>query len=518
MSTDASSCRFGSHLSDEQLNSYATQGLADEAIAEVESHLIACEKCAAKLDAISTTDTGFASHVKSLFGGAPIADTVSGDDDSADSVSVVSWASASLGSDKQRDRFRKQKIIGRGGMGEIWQAYDTIVRRQVALKQLRQDKSYSPKHLARFKREVQLTAKLTHPGTVFVIDYSDQPGNAYYVMNLVRGRTLTRMIDDYHQNRVCGTASFVEFITLLNAFVSVCNTIAYAHLHGVLHRDIKSENVMVGQFGEVTLLDWGLANSFDTKDQALMKSEHPIPDFEPSGAPFSVRTTIEGQSLGTPAFMSPEQATGSLEEIDVRTDTYMLSGMLYEILVGCPPFNAEDVDTVIEMVLHQQPQLASERVPDCPAELVQICNKGLAKDREDRFQTASELIDRVQTWLTGRAEREKADEFFKRCFELAFDAMGIVDFRRGLQNLNAAWRFMFGWDPEEITGRTHYEMIHPDDQVSAARALSRANRSKETQQVTVRLLCKDGHYQRSVWNLAPYVEEASVLIIGRRLD
>jgi PAS domain S-box-containing protein len=196
----------------------------------------------------------------------------------------------------------------------------------------------------------------------------------------------------------------------------------------------------------------------------------------------------------------------------------MLSGLLYEILAGCPPFVGDDVDAVIDMVIRQSPPVVSEIVPNCPPALVRICTKGLSKNQDERFQTAGELIDQVQSWLAGKAEREKADEFFQRCFELAFDAMGIVDFREGLQNLNAAWTAMFGWEPAEITGRTHYEMIHPDDQVPAARALSKVNRYKEPQKVTVRLLCKDGHYQRSVWNMAPYVEEASVLSIGRRLD
>lgn len=518
MSTDSSSHSSEVHLSVEQLRDYVSNEIAEESIPEFEKHVLECDRCALRLYELSKTDSGFASHIQSLLKRRSVADTIAGGDDSASQIPVVSWSSANLGSSHQPSRFRKQKIIGRGGMGEIWQAYDSLVKRQVALKQLRPDKSYSAKHLARFKREVQLTAKLSHPGTVFVIDYSNQPGNAYYVMNLVQGGTLTRMINEYHRKRVDGTTEFVEFVSLLNTFVSVCNTIAYAHSQGVLHRDIKSENVMVGQFGEVTLLDWGLAKSFAVIDDSQIESEQLAIESEAEETLVAVRTTIEGQSLGTPAFMSPEQATGSIEKIDVRSDTYMLSGMLYEILAGCAPFSGDDVDSVIEQVIHQPPPLATETVADCPAALVRICKKGLAKNREDRFQTVGELLDQVQSWLTGRAEREKADEFFQRCFELAFDAMGIVDFRQGLQNLNAAWRTMFGWDPAEITGRTHYEMIHPDDQVSAARALSKANRYKEAQQVTVRLLCKDGHYQRSVWNLAPYVEEASVLIIGRRLD
>lgn len=518
MKTEPPSDRSIQHVDDKQLRDYVDDKLTEEMNQQVEEHLLSCDQCADRLDVVSLKGSAFASHLKSILHTGATRVTVAADDDLADPVPAISWASASLESNEQVVRFRKQKIIGRGGMGEIWLAYDSLVQREVALKQLRQDKSYSPKHLARFKREVLLTAKLTHPGTVSVIDYSDRPGDAYYVMNLVQGRTLTSMIDDYHRTRIDGSADFADFITLLNAFVSVCNTIAYAHSQGVLHRDIKSENVMLGQFGETTLLDWGLAKSFDVEDSPAINSECAAQGLGVASTPFSIRTTVEGQSLGTPAFMAPEQATGALEMIDARTDTYMLSGMLYEILCGCAPFDSNDVDAVIEMVIHHLPKPANERVPECPAALVQICNKGLSKKREDRFQTASELVDRVQSWLSGRAEREQADEFFKSCFELAFDAMGIVDFRRGLQNLNAAWRFMFGWDPEEITGRTHYEMIHPDDQVAAARALSRANRSKQPQRVIVRLLCKDGHYQRSVWNLAPYVEEASVLIIGRLLD
>ena len=358
LNTDSSSSsrETTSHLDDQQLRDYVSEKLAKDSIPELEKHLLECEQCASRLDEISQTNSAFATHIKSLLSGRVIADTVTGGDSLDGKIPSVSWDSASFGSNHQPGRFRKEKIIGRGGMGEIWQAYDMVVKRRVALKQLRQEKSYSQKHLARFKREVQLTAKLTHPGTVFVIDYSNQPGNAYYVMNLVQGSTLTRMINEYHRKRVCGTADFSEFITLLNIFVSVCNTIAYAHSRGILHRDIKSENVMVGEFGQATLLDWGLAKSFDvSSDQNSLEPESLKTDLEPEEVPVSVRTTVEGQSLGTPAFMSPEQATGALEEIDVRSDTYMLVGLLYEILAGCPPFVGDDVDAVIEMVIHQLP-------------------------------------------------------------------------------------------------------------------------------------------------------------------
>ena len=154
--------------------------LAAPLFAELEEHLLQCEQCALRLDELSGMNSKFADRVKSLLSGRLVADTVTGGDGLESYIPSVSWDAASFGKNHLQDRFRKEKIIGRGGMGEIWQAYDTLVKRRVALKQLRQEKAYLPKHLARFKREVELTAKLTHPGTVSVIDYSNQPGNAYY--------------------------------------------------------------------------------------------------------------------------------------------------------------------------------------------------------------------------------------------------------------------------------------------------------------------------------------------------
>ena len=181
-----------------------------------------------------------------------------------------------------------------------------------------------------------------------------------------------------------------RLVQLLNQFVSVCNTIAYAHSKGIIHRDLKSENVIVGDFGEVAVLDWGLAKYLDETDS----SAETTVDHE--GATLVVETldpitssqTMQGDKLGTPAYMSPEQAHGEIGLVDKRSDVYGLAAILYEILVGEPPFLGKSIVAVLENVIHDKPKPPSEIVDGLPRELERICLCGLSKKREDRQQSA----------------------------------------------------------------------------------------------------------------------------------
>src|SRR5262249_35740563 len=154
----------------------------------------------------------------------------------------------------------------------------------------------------------------------------------FYAMRFVRGRTVHQAARDYHRARGKGEESSLDLLKLLNAFVAVCNAVAYAHSRGVIHRDLKPQNVLLGDFGEVILLDWGLAR---VCGQAAREWE-----FDPAGlAPALARAkTLAGRARGTPAYMAPEQAQGIGDEIDERTDVYGLGALLYEILAGRPPF------------------------------------------------------------------------------------------------------------------------------------------------------------------------------------
>ena len=213
------------------------------------------------------------------------------------------------------DRYEVLEPIGQGGMGTVYRAGDLALDREVALKVLRAELT-GRDWIRRIEREARILARLDHPGVVPVHDVGTlADGRVYYVMKLVRGQRL----DEYAR-----TASLSE---ALRAFLRVCETIAFAHAHGVVHRDLKPANIMVGAFGEILVLDWGIARvSGGGADPA-----DPVPSLEPPASPGD---TAPGTVLGTPGFMAPEQALGAVHLVDERTDVYALGAILREAVTG----------------------------------------------------------------------------------------------------------------------------------------------------------------------------------------
>ena len=236
-------------------------------------------------------------------------------------------------------RYLLRGLQAEGGIGQVWLAFDTELNREVALKVLRRTALSEPVLEARFINEARVTGRLQHPGIVPVYELAfdgeqqpiDQP--PFYTMRLVKGRTLTEAISEYHAK---DRPSLVERATLLTAFVSVCNTVAYAHARGVVHRDLKPANIALGDFGEVVVLDWGFAKVVGQADL-------------PPGAtpPLDSRQTSAGQVLGTPAYMAPEQADG---QCGIQSDVYGLGAILYELLTGQPPFSDGDAAEVLRQL------------------------------------------------------------------------------------------------------------------------------------------------------------------------
>jgi WD40 repeat protein/tRNA A-37 threonylcarbamoyl transferase component Bud32 len=286
-----------------------------------------------------------------------------------------------------------------GGIGRVWLAYDSELDRDVALKVLRPERIGDPALTARFLHEARITGRLQHPGVVPVYelapgaaadDDDDQP--PFYTMRLVSGRTLTEAIREYH-SRPAGHRSAVERATLLNAFVSVCQTVAYAHARGIVHRDLKPENVALGDFGEVVVLDWGFAK--ETRNHSESSSdETAATEFAPRSTPPTA--SVVGQVLGTPAYMAPEQAAGG--PTDERTDVYGLGAILYELLTGRPPYPGEASDEVVRRVRHSPPPRPGAIAPVPPA-LEAICLQALSRDPAARYQSAAEVAREVQHWL-----------------------------------------------------------------------------------------------------------------------
>jgi eukaryotic-like serine/threonine-protein kinase len=293
---------------------------------------------------------------------------------------------------------------GRGGIGRVLIAMDTHIGRDIAVKELLPDPATgktptpgsdeSPMRqtaaaAVRFLREARITGKLEHPGIVPVYELGKRSdGTIYYTMRLVRGQTLAQAIEG---------RSLSERLKLLPHFLDLCHTVAYAHSTGVIHRDIKPQNVMIGEFGETVLLDWGLGKAKGSEDLSrgdlqkeldLLKSE-------------SGDQTVAGTPIGTPSYMSPEQADGKIDEIDERSDIWSLGAVLFEIVTGKRPFTGFNAFEIIGKVLIKEPDLDEDEKKQYPKELISICFKCLNKKKGDRYKNAKLLAEDVRNFQTG---------------------------------------------------------------------------------------------------------------------
>jgi eukaryotic-like serine/threonine-protein kinase len=295
-------------------------------------------------------------------------------------------------------RYQIKSEYRRGGQARILVAYDTFMGREVAFKEIikeapRGRAPFTPKEKAlmgrRFLREARIAGRLTHPSIVHVYETGRRAdGTLYYTMPLVGGKTLAEELDS------CD--GLAERLKQLGHFLNLCQGIAYAHSQGVLHRDIKPENVLIGEFGETVLLDWGLAKTAMLPTAEDVGRDH----FEEEEA-----LTELGMSLGTPAYMSPEQAAGELDKVDERSDIWGLGAVLYMLLTGEPPYQGKSAADIVSKVLTAQLVPVRRRCPEVPAELAAMAEKALCRDQELRHQTAMELADEVSAYLIGRQVR-----------------------------------------------------------------------------------------------------------------
>jgi WD40 repeat protein/tRNA A-37 threonylcarbamoyl transferase component Bud32 len=281
-------------------------------------------------------------------------------------------------------------------------AHDEDLGRDVALKEMRPERADDPTLADRFLREARITGQLQHPGIVPVYELvpgaadqdvgpADQP--AFYTMRFVQGRTLSQAVQEYHEKRQQRAAGALEQNALLNAFVSVCNTVAYAHARGVVHRDLKGHNIVLGDFGEVMVLDWGFAKVLGRPETQSDTTGGYLDRFAQPDQ------TVSGLVLGTPAYMAPEQATGRGDRIDGRTDVYGLGAILYEILTGRPPYVGDDTQELLRQVREREPTPPEEVRPDVPPALAAVCRRAMARDPADRYASCGQLAREVQRWL-----------------------------------------------------------------------------------------------------------------------
>jgi serine/threonine protein kinase len=284
-------------------------------------------------------------------------------------------------------RFRILRPHARGGQGEVSIARDTELNRDVALKQLQAHHAHQPESRARFLMEAEVTGSLEHPGVIPVYGLgSFDDGRPFYAMRFVRGESLKDAIEQFHRAEDAGGDAGERSLALrrlLGRFVDVCNALAYAHSRGVLHRDLKPGNIMLGPYGEALVVDWGLAKLVGRPDVGPGAAEA---TWRPSSGDVTPQT-VTGAALGTPAYMSPEQAAGKLAELGPASDVYSLGATLYCLLTGRAPFSDTDVGTVLRQVqIGDFPPPRHFKRSVAPA-LEAICLKAMALEPAGRYAT-----------------------------------------------------------------------------------------------------------------------------------
>jgi WD40 repeat protein/serine/threonine protein kinase len=300
-------------------------------------------------------------------------------------------------------RYHVLRPHGKGGIGEVFVALDQELNREVALKEIQDQHADDVHSRSRFVREAEITGGLEHPGIVPVYglgQYGD--GRPYYAMRFIQGETLKDAIARYHGLSASprvepGGSPEFELRALLTRFIAVCNTIAYAHSRGVIHRDIKPANIMLGKFGETLVVDWGMAKALI--DAPVQSAGDGVP--EPVIVPrlSDGVLTQAGAAIGTPAYMSPEQALGRLDQLGPASDIYSLGATLYTMLTGRPPIKGKEIGAILRAAQRGEWLPPRQVKPDLPLALDAICRKAMALKPERRYSTALELAADLEHWL-----------------------------------------------------------------------------------------------------------------------
>lgn len=314
---------------------------------------------------------------------------------------------------KAKDRFRVLRFHADGGLGKVSIALDTDLNREVALKEIQDAYARDQDVCERFLLEAEITGRLEHPGIVPVYGLGHRDdGNPFYAMRFVRGDSLKQSARRYHERKeeLSVGKRAIELRKLLQRFIDVCNAVEYAHSRGVLHRDLKPGNVMLGKFGETLVVDWGLAKAVGRDEPYTMM---PDATLQPRSGSGSAKTEM-GRAIGTPSYMSPEQAAGRLEELGRASDVYSLGATLFYLLTNRAPIIEDNLELCLAKV--QIGEFPSPREIDRSLSkgLEAICLKAMALKPVDRYESCADLASDVEKWLADEAVEAAPDPISQR--------------------------------------------------------------------------------------------------------
>ena len=347
---------------------------------------------------------------------APTIDVKPGELDSADGAAADEAGTAADDEVKVPAREKNYDVreeVGRGGMGKIVKVWDQELNRFLAMKLILDGTASDPERMSRFIQEAQVMGQIDHPGIVPIHDFGvDHKGRVFFTMRLVKGQDFTDIIELGTEEKEGWNVS-----RLMGVLISVCQAVAFAHSRGIVHRDLKPANIMVGRFGEVYVMDWGLAKVKGRDDVADLRLRESVQSSdltiqterraEEGNSSDSPLVTMDGSVVGTPSYMAPEQASGDLHSTDQRSDVYSLGAILYGILTGQPPYlppGAQISPRAIWARLIEDPPKPVHQVnPKAPPELTAVCEKAMAREPSERYENSLDLAEDLQRFLDGRA-------------------------------------------------------------------------------------------------------------------
>jgi hypothetical protein len=328
-------------------------------------------------DATAAPDQGTSALAKTITSMRASAEKL---DTESDKALPVAW-----------QRYELHQEIGAGGMGRVYGATDRQFGRKIAVKQLLRPERGEARE--RFELESFVTGNLEHPGIPAVYERGqDQANRPFYSMRHVQGRTLGEAISD------CG--SLDERLRLVPVLIRVAQTLAYAHSQGVVHRDIKPDNIILGSHGETFVLDWGIA-----KIRGIAQKSGASSSGEAKGSGDSTATQ-DGQVIGTPAYMAPEQAAGAIDRIDERTDVFALGAILYHLLTGHSPYRSGSLEEVLEAAKDRRVADLEQAAAEAPSGLREICAQAIEKESSDRFASAGDMARALENFAASAISNE----------------------------------------------------------------------------------------------------------------